>query len=670
MSRVIRFALSALLVITIAATLTAQSPIRYVYDELGRLVGVIDANGDAAVYQYDAVGNLLSITRKSATQVSIIDFTPNGGPIGQTVTIYGTGFSATPSSNTVTFNGTSASITSASTTALTVTVPSGATTGTIGVTSPNGSATSGSSFAVTTSATPTISSVTPGTGVSGTGVTIAGTNFEATSIRNRVTFNVTSAPISSATSTSIATSVPSSATSGKIEVTTPAGTAISADDFIVAPPPFTTSDVLVTDRVVPSTSGTNKAVTIGTANKIALILFDGQAGQRVSLKVSAGMVAGITVYNHNQTTLGATTSGPVEAFIDSMTLSVTATYTILVDPAGTNTGTLTLTVYDVPTDNSGSIVAGGSAETVTTITPGQNGRRTFTGAVSQRRSLKVNPGPVGTVSIFSPDRSLLASVAIGATTTFIDTQTLAMAGTYTVFVDYVGKNTGSVTLTLYDVPADVSGTITPGGSSVTFSTSTPGQNGAYTFSGTAAQRVSVYVSGVTIGNVNVGIKNPDGTTLTSSAFSILGGFIEPATLGSTGTYSVFVDPTGANTGNATLNLYTVAADVSGTLTINGSAVNVSTTSPGQNGALTFSGTSGQNVTVRITNSDFRTPSNAVSTVTVKLLRPDGSVMTSTTSSSATFNLTTQALTTTGTYTVVVDPTLANTGSLNVSVTDP
>ena len=129
MSRVIRFALCALVVITIAATLTAQSPIRYVYDELGRLVGVIDANGDAAIYQYDAVGNLLSITRKTATQVSIIDFTPNDGPIGQTVTIYGTGFSATPSSNTVTFNGTSASITSASTTSLVVTVPSGATTG-------------------------------------------------------------------------------------------------------------------------------------------------------------------------------------------------------------------------------------------------------------------------------------------------------------------------------------------------------------------------------------------------------------------------------------------------------------------------------------------------------------------------------------------------------------
>ena len=36
---------------------------QYFYDELGRLVGVVDGQGNAAVYNYDAVGNLLSIQR-------------------------------------------------------------------------------------------------------------------------------------------------------------------------------------------------------------------------------------------------------------------------------------------------------------------------------------------------------------------------------------------------------------------------------------------------------------------------------------------------------------------------------------------------------------------------------------------------------------------------------
>ena len=108
-----------LTVIVVAASLAAQGTIRYIYDELGRLVGVIDANGDAAAYHYDAVGNLLSITRSTATTVAIIEVTPDGGPVGQTVTVYGTGFSATANQNTVSFNGTSASVASATTTTLT-----------------------------------------------------------------------------------------------------------------------------------------------------------------------------------------------------------------------------------------------------------------------------------------------------------------------------------------------------------------------------------------------------------------------------------------------------------------------------------------------------------------------------------------------------------------------
>ncbi len=37
----------------------------YIYDDLGRLSQVIDGQGNVATYQYDAVGNLLSITRNT-----------------------------------------------------------------------------------------------------------------------------------------------------------------------------------------------------------------------------------------------------------------------------------------------------------------------------------------------------------------------------------------------------------------------------------------------------------------------------------------------------------------------------------------------------------------------------------------------------------------------------
>ena len=89
---------------TVDFSLTAgnNNPIRYVYDELGRLVAVIDPAADTARYTYDSVGNLLSISRQSSTLVSVLEFTPKSGLAGTVVTIYGTGFSPTLGGNTVT----------------------------------------------------------------------------------------------------------------------------------------------------------------------------------------------------------------------------------------------------------------------------------------------------------------------------------------------------------------------------------------------------------------------------------------------------------------------------------------------------------------------------------------------------------------------------------------
>jgi YD repeat-containing protein len=49
-----------------------QSKINYVYDDLGRLVRVIDEGGNAATYHYDAVGNLLRITRESSVPTTTV----------------------------------------------------------------------------------------------------------------------------------------------------------------------------------------------------------------------------------------------------------------------------------------------------------------------------------------------------------------------------------------------------------------------------------------------------------------------------------------------------------------------------------------------------------------------------------------------------------------------
>jgi len=111
--------------------------------------------------RYDAVGNLLSITRStsSPSALAIFGFSPAQGGVGQTVVIQGQNFSATPSVNTVQFNGIAATVTAAMANSLTTTVPTGATTGPISVTVGTSTATSSSNFTVL--AVPVITSVIP-----------------------------------------------------------------------------------------------------------------------------------------------------------------------------------------------------------------------------------------------------------------------------------------------------------------------------------------------------------------------------------------------------------------------------------------------------------------------------------------------------------------------------
>ena len=188
-------------------------------------IGVTTSNGSATS------GSDFVVTTPPAPP-SIGSFTPTSGPVGTQVTLDGTNFNGATS---VRFNGTQASFTVLSGTQIRTTVPAGATTGRIGVTTPGGSATSGSDFTVTTPpAPPSIGSFTPTSGPVGTQVTINGGNLSgATSVR----FNGTQASFTVLSANQIRATVPGGATTGRIGVTTPAGSAASGSDFVVTQPP-------------------------------------------------------------------------------------------------------------------------------------------------------------------------------------------------------------------------------------------------------------------------------------------------------------------------------------------------------------------------------------------------------------------------------------------------
>ncbi len=125
---------------------------------------------------------------------------------------------------------------------------------------------------------------------------------------------------------------------------------------------------------------------------------------------------------------------------------------------------------------------------------------------------------------------------------------------------------------------------------------------------------------------------------------------------------------GEGWGSATLQLNSVPADFTASITINGSAVRIPSTGNnalGQNANLTFSGTAGQQVTLNISNDTY-TP-NTGCLLTVK--DPSGSAITSnycgigmpTTIGPFTTS-------TTGTYSIYVDPQYAAAGTITIGLT--
>jgi uncharacterized repeat protein (TIGR03803 family) len=147
------------------------------------------------------------------------------GKVGAKIGILGQNFSH---SSVVTFGTVAATtVTLSGTTFLTATVPSGATTGSVTVTTPGGALSSSKSFRVT----PQLKSFTPPSGPVGTVVTITGVSLTQTT---KVTFGGVAAMSFTVNSdTQVTATVPTGAKTGKIVITTPGGTASSATSFTV-----------------------------------------------------------------------------------------------------------------------------------------------------------------------------------------------------------------------------------------------------------------------------------------------------------------------------------------------------------------------------------------------------------------------------------------------------
>jgi uncharacterized repeat protein (TIGR03803 family) len=180
----------------------------------GKFYGATSGNslGGGVFYQFDM--SLPPFTRSTA----------NEGKVGATVDFLGQGFTDVTS---VSFGGTPAtSFKAISDTLLSVKVPSGALTGLVKIVTSLGALSGSHNFKVL----PAVKSISVSSGPVGTPVTISGSGLTQAS---KVTFGGVKATFTVTNDSTIATTVPTGAKTGKIAVTTPGGSASSSTTFTV-----------------------------------------------------------------------------------------------------------------------------------------------------------------------------------------------------------------------------------------------------------------------------------------------------------------------------------------------------------------------------------------------------------------------------------------------------
>ena len=197
-----------------------------------------------------------------AVKPKITGFSPANGPTSTVVTVNGSGFDGT---SAVSLNGTAVVVVGVlSANVLKATVPAGATSGLITVTTgAGGTAAAGTPFKVK----PRITGFTPSARV-GEPVTITGTTFDGATV---LKFGAIPAIIGSNDGSVVQTTVPDGATTGKITIVTPGGTFTTVPNVLVPP---RIDSLSASERV----AGQQLTILGKTLGGVSSVKFSGHAG--------------------------------------------------------------------------------------------------------------------------------------------------------------------------------------------------------------------------------------------------------------------------------------------------------------------------------------------------------------------------------------------------------
>lgn len=437
----------------LALSAQAQSvTTQYVYDENGRLKAVIAPNGETAVYEYDAAGNIGSIIRQNNPIVSLSGFIPNQEFVGNEITIQGTGFIADAEQNQVTFNGVPAVVTFAAVNELRAVVPASATAGKISVSNVNGSAESFENFLPLRTVVPNDPAQI--------------LNFD--SVNRSYIFRFTGIG-----NQSISLLFEQINTNLQINVVSPSGETLISNTYLGF-----NSKIFIDKTLLPedgeyeieisSAENANASFSLYQfsdvtgeipADETPLDIVIAQPGQNAVLNLNITEIDQPTYLNITSSAINAfvivvkSPSGAIvkvdfstspSRIVQLENLPVAGNYKVEFDPESDVTG---FTSFKYSLNAANSIIVDGPPLSLT-ILASQTGEVTFDANTGQRVFIKLNTGPFFTVNttIIKPNGEVLDQGITDSRNNGLDINRIPETGTYRVVIDPMTSYGGDVTI--------------------------------------------------------------------------------------------------------------------------------------------------------------------------------------------------------------------------------
>jgi hypothetical protein len=352
-------------------------------------------------------------------------------------------------------------------------------------------------------------------------------------------------------------------------------------------------------------------------------------------------------------------------YLDTIALIATGDYKLVVDPPGDAGGDTYLRVV-FPKDQTGPIGLDGAPVTVNIADSGAVGRFTFQATAGDKvyvdAAAATLPNQCGVLSLETPSGKHKATGCVINGAGLIDSTTLDESGTYTIIVDPNDANTGTAILRLIR-DHDQTGTIGISGPPVLVHIAQPGAVARLTVAASPGQRLFLNATGATLRNQCGGLAILDASGSVNASGCIINGagYVDTFAVPTAGVYTVLVDPAEAFTGDVSLQLFN-AQDEHGTISLNGASVTTKLVTPGGRARFTFTGTAGQRVKIDVVTSSLPNQCSGIA-----LLDPSGAAAQRGCVINGSGGVDPFTLTSSGTWTVEIDPAEATVGDATIKL---